>query len=138
MPMVYGFLRVGRRGGGEHPDNELPGGGGPIDPGFGGGIAARPDPDFDIPLPPPGVWPPPNGTLPIVPAPPGTPPGVIWPRPPGIDNTLPPSGGGGGGTLPIERTFWMLCYCPSLGWNYVTVDPTLKPGNELPPHPEPK
>ena len=136
MPFVKGFLRIVGRG---HPDHELPerpDGGGPVDPGFG--VGAPIDPGFDIPIPPPGVWPPPNGTLPIVPAPPGTPPGVIWPRPPGIDNTLPTPPPGGGSTLPIERTFWMLCYCPALGWNYVSVDPTLKPDNTLPATPQPK
>ena len=145
MPFVSGFLRLRRRpvdpgydGGisAGHPDNELPDHDGPVDPGFGN----RPpiDPDFDIPLPPPGVWPPPNGTLPIVPAPPGTPPGVIWPRPPGIDNALPAPPPGGGGTLPVPRVFWMLCYCQALGWNFVTVDPSLRPDNTLPATPEPK
>lgn len=76
MPFVQGFLRIRERGHG-HPDHDLPEA--PVDPGFGGGIASPIDPGFDIPLPPPGVWPPPSGTLPIVPAPPGTPPGAIWP-----------------------------------------------------------
>ena len=144
MVFVSGFLRMRHRlvdpgfevGGGDHPDNSLPGG--PVDPGFGGGIGAPVDPGFDIPMPPPGVWPPPNGTLPIVPAPPGTPPGVIWPRPPGIDNALPTPPPGGGGTLPVSRTFWMLCYCQALGWNFVSVDPTLRPDHGLPPTPAPK
>ena len=100
MPIVKvsgGYLRVAAIGRG-HPDHELPGYGhpdqglpeAPIDPGFGGGIASGPDGGYDIPLPPPGTWPPPSSTLPIVPAPPGTPPGAIWP-PIG----RPPSWGGG-------------------------------------------
>jgi hypothetical protein len=143
MPFVQGYLRVRS---GAHPGHDLPegerpadpgwvGGVPPTDPGFGGGRPSQPDPDFDIPVPPPGIWPPPSSTLPIVPAPPGTPPGVIWPRPPGIDNTLPGGPPPVGGTLPVPRVFWMLCYCQALGWNFVTVDPTLRPDNTLPTPP---
>ena len=93
-------------------------------------------------------------------------PGTIWPspgRPPHIDAGLPSGGhpshqpvptppgapghpdqglpGGQGGvidnTLP-SQTFWMLCYSPSLGWKYVSVDPSLRPGMPLPPYAEPK
>jgi hypothetical protein len=32
----------------------------------------------------------------------------------------------------------MIAYCPSLGWNYIAVDPSLEVGMPLPPHPEPK
>jgi hypothetical protein len=32
----------------------------------------------------------------------------------------------------------MLCYCPSLGWRYVSVDPSLEVGMPLPPAPAPK
>ena len=61
MPFVQGYLRV--RGGG-HPDNELPGIEGPVDPGYGideggypdqglPGSGGRPiDPGFGVPLPP--------------------------------------------------------------------------------------
>lgn len=85
MPYVSGFLRVRGRGHADHelPEGEVDPGWGvtpPIDPGFGGGL----------PAPPPGLWPPPNATLPIVPAPPDTPPGAIWPP---IGH--PPSWGGG-------------------------------------------
>ena len=165
-----------------HPDNTLPGGGpgGPVDPGFGGGIGAVPDPGWGIPAPPPGVWPPPNATLPIVPAPPGVPPGAIWPPPgypshglpigpghpsggfpvgpghPDAGLPTPPSGtlparpdarpdhslpGGQGGVItnPIQpKVYWMLAYCPALGWNFVAVDPSLGVGYPLPPHAEPK
>jgi hypothetical protein len=54
------------------------------------------------------------------------------------DNTLP--GGGGGqidNALP-SKTFWALCYMPSLGWRFIAVDPSLRPGMPLPPHAQPK
>jgi hypothetical protein len=105
MPLAY--IRILNRRGGSidqelpgygHPDHGLPEH--PVDPGFGGGIGQVPVPGYDLPTPPPGVWPPPNGTLPIVPAPPGTPPGAIWPpvgRPPiwsgGVVPPPHPSGG---------------------------------------------
>jgi len=69
---------------------------------------------------------------------PPTPDQGLPPDPANPDNTLPPTSGGGGGTLPVQRTFWMLAYCPSLGWRYVAVDPSLKPGNALPPTATPK
>ena len=89
MPRVSGFLRFGRGHpdhdlpGGGHIDNSLPGLGGPTDPGYGMDMGGSID--NDLPRPPPGVWPPPSAAHPIVPAPPGTPPGAIWPpigRPP--------------------------------------------------------
>lgn len=156
MPFVSGFLKVrsGPGGGGEGPDNTLPGVEGPVDPGYG----------HPIPTPPPGIWPPPSLGNPIVPVDPGfgipITPGTIWPspgRPPHIDAGLPtpPSG-----TLPARppvrpdaglpqppgsisnpiqpHTYWMLCYCPSLGWNYIAVDPSLQPGTPLPPSAQPK
>jgi hypothetical protein len=56
---------------------------------------------------------------------------------PGIDNTLPP-----GPVYPMHpiasQTYWMLCYTPNHGWKYVTVDPSLTPGHDLPPHAEPR
>jgi hypothetical protein len=124
-----------------YPDNELPG--------------SPPGIDNSLPIPPPplGVWPPPVPAHPIVPAPPGTPPGAIWPSP-GYPShqPVPPSPGAPPGrpdqglpatpgvpTHPIaSQTFWMLCYSPRLGWKYVTVDPSLKPDNTLPPHAQPK
>ena len=148
MPFVSGYLRI--RGGG-HADNELPEGEEGVDPGYGieagGGTINN-----DLPRPPPGVFPPPVAAHPIVPAPPGTPPGTIWPpvnpdrpnqglpggsggRPdqglpgsqPGVDNTLP---GGSGARpdqgLPGDKTFWVVVWIPGYGWKYVCVDPSLQ------------
>ena len=64
--------------GGNYPSNELPGVEGPVDPGYG--ISSdRPSNPIVLPPDPPGVWPGPRPSHPIVIAPPGTPPGVIWP-----------------------------------------------------------
>ena len=83
-----GYLNV-QGFGGEYPGNELPGAEGPVDPGYG--ISAdRPSNPIVLPPDPPGVWPGPRPSHPIVIAPPGTPPGVIWPTPGARpDNTLP-------------------------------------------------
>jgi hypothetical protein len=90
MPFVSGFLHV--RGGG-HPDNSLPGAEGPVDPGYGVDVGGRPDqglppfPSHGLPTPPPGVWPPPTISHPIVPIHPDNSlpvqPGTIWPSPGG-------------------------------------------------------
>jgi hypothetical protein len=145
--VMGGYLNVEGMSGG-YPDNSLPGVEGPVDPGYG--ISAdRPSNPIVLPPDPPGVWPGPRPSHPIVIAPPGTPPGVIWPTPgahpdqglpgaqPRPDQGLPP-----GPTYPshpiASQTYWMLCYSPSLGWKYVTVDPSLKPGHDLPaPQPVP-
>ena len=163
MPYVSGFLiegpvdpGFGNRpgGGGEHPDQGLPGGGYPSHP-------------IVLPPAPPGIWPPPSVGNPILPLHPDNTlpvqPGTIWPspgRPDRPDNTLPGGGlhpgggpmpggdrpnqglpGGPGGvidnTLP-SQTFWMLAYCPSLGWKFIAVDPSLRPGMPLPPSAQPK
>jgi hypothetical protein len=157
-----GYLNVEGMSG-EYPGNELPGAEGPVDPGYG--ISAdRPSNPIVLPPDPPGVWPGPRPSHPIVIAPPGTPPGVIWPSPgrpvdPGYGRPVaPPHPGGGpmpgnpprpdaglpggqGGqidnALP-SQTFWMLAYCPSQGWMYISVDPSLRPGMPLPPHAQPK
>ena len=52
-------------------------------------------PDQGLPAPPPGIWPPIGPAHPIQPAPPGTPPGVVWP-PIGTPPVWPshPIGGG--------------------------------------------
>jgi len=147
MPFVSGYLRI--RGGG-HADNELPEGEQEVDPGYG--IEAGGSVDNELPRPPPGVFPPPVAAHPIVPAPPGTPPGTIWPpvnpdrpnqglpggsggRPdqglpgsqPGVDNTLP---GGSGARpdqgLPGDKTFWVVVWIPGYGWKYVCVEPSLQ------------
>jgi hypothetical protein len=133
-----GVLNVAEAG--SYPDQGLPG----DQPGI--------DNSLPIPPPPPSVWPPPTVSHPIEPAPPGTPPGVIWPSPghpshqpvptpPGApgrpDQSLPP--GPVHPEHPIaSQTFWMLCYSPRLGWKYVTVDPSLRPDQGLPPHAQPK
>ena len=179
MPFVSGFLQIRESGG--HPDHELPDGEGDTDPGYGIDVGGRPGqglppfPSQGLPAPP-GVWPPPTPSHPIVPIVPDNslptvPPGTIWPplgrpirpdqglpgyghpdqglpgRPARPDQGLPGHGhpdqglpGGGGhpsNGLP-NRTFWMIAYCPSLGWRYVAVNPSLQPGMPLPePEPEP-
>lgn len=125
-----------------YPDNTLPGVEGPVDPGYG--ISAD-RPDQGLPMPPPGIWPPPMPAHPIVPIPPGgstPPPGTIWPppypshfplppggstgSPPGPDQTLPPTGMDPHPSHPIASgTYWMLVYTPGYGWKYVVVDPSL-------------
>jgi hypothetical protein len=76
MPYVAGYLRVRTMPGGG-VDNTLPGYEGGTDPGYGidlgGGV------DNTLPPGPPGVFPPLSPSHPIQPAPPGTPPGTIWP-----------------------------------------------------------
>jgi hypothetical protein len=123
-------------------DNELPGNSGEIDNSLPPGV---PPTAGNLPVPPPGVWPPPSPSRPIVPIHPDNSlpvePGTIWPtpgRPNRPDQGLP---GGGGGQIDNglpSRTYWMLAYCPSLGWKYVAVDPSLVVGTPLPPTPEPK
>jgi len=123
---------------------EVEGMGGPVDPGYGGGIGAgRPDnslpPGFPpigstLPEPPPGVWPPLTGWAPIQPAPPGTPPGSIWPpigRPDRPGNALPTPPGrppqvGGGPADPVGRP-------PQVGGGPAT--PPGRPDAGLPPSP---
>jgi len=158
---VSGYLNVHEREG--HPDNGLPVHGHPDHdlPGHGHpGNALPVPPGGTLPAPPPGIWPPPSWNNPILPAPPGTPPGTIWPSPglpdhpgnalpggghvsgqpvPGSgrpDNTLPGSPSHPSQGLP-SNIYWMLCYTPNLGWKFVAVDPSLKPGTpptgEVPP-----
>jgi hypothetical protein len=163
MPFVQGFLRV-RSGG--HPDQGLPEGEGPVDPGYDIGIER---PDQGLPPPPPGIWPPPVPAHPIVPIPPGgstPPPGTIWPspghpahpiagnpprpdqglptppapgQPPRPDQGLPPTGMDPHPSHPIATgTYWCLVYLPGFGWKYVVVDPSLTIDNALPgPQPTP-
>ena len=128
---------------------------GPVDPGFGSGIGAgHPDNSLPpglppigstLPEPPPGIWPPPSFSRPIVPVGPDNTlpvaPGTIWPspgRPNRPDNSLP--GGGGGqidNSLP-SQTFWVVAGIPGVGWRYVAIDPSLEVGHPLPPHAQPK
>lgn len=115
----------------------------PVDPGFGGGVPGAPVvPGNELPSPPPGVWPPPNATLPIQPAPPETPPGSIWPPPNRPDAGLPeaptpPPVAGGGPVIPSSK-FWVVAGIPGVGWRYVCVDPSLDAGMPLPPSAQPK
>jgi hypothetical protein len=113
MPLVKGYLDIVEGDGG-------------VDPGYGNGVVIPPMPGNELP-PPPGVWPPPTATHPIVPAEPGTPPGVIWPSPGTPEN-------------PIASTpSWVLVYIPGYGWKFVVVDPSLVAGTPLPPpQPQPK
>lgn len=140
MPFVQGFLRIRS---GAHPDHELPSGEHPSNelPGSQPGI------DNELPMPPPGVWPPPVPSHPIVPAPPNTPPGAIWPpaTPARPDQGLPSGGGhpdqglpptsGGSPSHPISGVpskFWIVAGIPGYGWRYVCVDPSLRPDQGLP------
>lgn len=146
MTRVYvsgGYLNVSTHGDGEI-DNELPGGGGHPDQGLPPGV---PPIAGNLPSPPPGVWPPPSISRPIVPVNPDNSlpvePGTIWPTPglPDRPNQGLPGGGGGGGQIDNglpSQVFWMIAYCPSLGWRYVSVDPSLVAGTPLPPAPAPK
>ena len=115
----------------------------PVDPGFGGGIPVRPGTIWPSPGRPPHVG---GGPMPGrparpdagLPAQPGHPGGGPMPGGEHPDAGLP--GGQGGtidNTLP-SKVFWMLCYCPTLGWKFVAVDPSLEVGMPLPPAPTPK
>lgn len=101
---------------GGHPGNELPGGGYPSHGLPGGG-----DIDNSLPMPPPGIWPPPSFNHPWAPIPPDAstkpPPGAVWPP---LGQDLP------------DGQFWVVAGIPGVGWRYVAVDLTLQAGNELP------
>ena len=121
-------------------------------------------PELPIVLPPPEIWPPHPQPPPVVWPPridntlPGPPPG-IWPPPEAPDNSLPPTPGhlpvfpgtpGEPGTiwpplpvrpdnsLPGPENFLVIVWVPGVGYRWVVVDPSLKPDQGLPPHPEPK
>jgi hypothetical protein len=86
------------------------------------------------------IWPSPGGPVYPTTGPVRPPTGSTQPLPGGgrPDNTLP---GGQGGTIDNalpSQTFWALCYMPSLGWRFIAVDPSLRPGMPLPPHAQPK
>src|SRR5580765_395419 len=155
MPYVSGFLRTRHTPG--HPDQGLPEGERPVDPGYGIDIGAGID--NSLPMPPPGVWPPLTPSHPIQPAPPGTPPGVIWPpiyggghpdqglpTPPvrpdqGLPGSQPHPDQGLPGSQPHpdhglpSKTYWVVVGIPGVGWRYVAVDPTLTVGYPLPSPP---
>jgi hypothetical protein len=116
--------------------------------------------DNTLPPGPPGVFPPLSPSHPIQPAPPGTPPGTIWPpfwagpRPghelpsvpghpsqglpvsPGHPSTgpVPPDAS----TKPPSQTYWVVVGIPGIGWRYCAVDPSLSVGYPLPPSAAPK
>jgi hypothetical protein len=119
MPRVKGFLRIIKR---------RPGTGGPVDPDYGvdEGELGPEGPEVEPPdiEEPPGIWPPPTPSHPIVPVPPtdggedgeaghlpALPPGAIWPRPPG----------------PVSGHFIVLAHIPGYGWRYIVVDPDAWP-----------
>jgi hypothetical protein len=147
-----GYLNVEGMSGGL-PDNSLPGGpvypdqGLPGDqPGIDNSLPPGTPPiGVTLPEPPPGIWPPPSFSRPIVPIGPDNTlpvaPGTIWPspgRPVRPDNSLP--GGQGGqidNSLP-SQTFWVVAGIPGVGWRYIAIDPSLEVGHPLPPHAQPK
>jgi hypothetical protein len=130
MPRIKGGWLEFDMGGGR-PDQGLPGGSRPVDPDWGIDEGGRPDqglppsggrPDQGLPEPPPGVWPGPSPSHPIVPVPPEEPtePGTIWPP-------APPGASG---------KFWVVAGIPGHGWRYVCIDVSLRPDQGLPPHPD--
>jgi hypothetical protein len=121
----------------------------PVDPSFG-------FPVFPTvwPKPPLGIWPPPQPVYPSLP---------IYPTD-SIDNSLPSHPGGPGkpgggqpggpdqglpGGLPpgsvwpplppeIGGKILAICWLVGIGYRWVVIDPSLKPGFPLPPTPQPK
>ena len=150
--IMGGYLNVEGMSGGL-PDNELPGA--PVYPGHDlpgdqPGIdnslpPGTPPIGVTLPEPPPGIWPPPSFSRPIVPIGPDNTlpvaPGTIWPspgRPARPDNSLP---GGGGGQIDNglpSKTYWVVAGIPGVGWRYIAIDPSLEVGHPLPPHAQPK
>ncbi|HXJ75825.1 MAG TPA: hypothetical protein VNM37_23415 [Candidatus Dormibacteraeota bacterium] len=129
---------------GAHPDHGLPSAPGTPD----NSLPPIPGaPDNTLPPSPPGIWPPMSPVHPVQPLPPGSnvPPGTIWPSPGTPDNSLPKPPGtpdqglpkpppGVDNTLPSGK-FWVVAGIPGIGWRYICVDPSLKPGNALPTPP---
>ncbi len=147
MPYVIGFLNIVDRG---HPSQGLPGHGGQVDPGYGVDAGAEIDNSlppsisvWPIPLPPPGIWPPPTVANPIVPVPPtapdqGLPPAGGPPAAPGHPIALPP----GAIWPPTDGVppgkFVVLAGIPGVGWRYVVVDPSLVISPPIAPGAQPK
>lgn len=123
---IIGRIRRLRRPGGGTPEHPIAPPEEPVDPGYGVDVGGPELPE-ELPDPPPGIWPPPSISHPIVPIPPpatGTPtppialpPGMIWPSPgkPEHPIAMPPA------------KFAVLVYIPGHGFKYVVVDPSLKP-----------
>lgn len=111
---VSGWLRMRSRPG--KPDQGLPDGGGEDG---GDYYPGHPLPDEQpevptdpLPQPPPGIWPPPNTDVPILPLPPGgpsIPPGAIWPPTPGAPS----------------QKFVVVVWIPGYGYRYTVLDPAL-------------
>jgi len=126
MSLAYFHVLDGPDG---RPDNSLPRPGHPGHP--DNGLPDLPGvPDNSLPPVPPGsvgIWPPLSPGNPVQPVPPmvNVPPGTIWPSPGNPDNSLP---------LPTGK-FWVIAGIPGVGWRYICIDPSLKPGNALPPSP---
>lgn len=146
MPFVRGYLNIVSSG---HPDQGLPEGEGPVDPGYGrpgwspvdpgygrpDWAWGRPTPPIVLPPPPPGIWPPPTAENPIQPVPPrpptigggpALPPGMIWP-PPGYVTGGPiyPGGHPGGGPMPVPP--------PTVGGGPAQPPPQVGGGPVIPP-----
>lgn len=148
-------LKVGGR-----PGQGLPGGGGPVDPGWGVdegeppevGIPGFPTPPIEIPEPPPGIWPPPTPSHPIQPVPPENGNGGESGGPPPTNKPIDPDARP---EHPIwtPGTIWpppnavgkfiVLAWIPGQGWKYIVIDASLKPTHPIAPggeepHPEPR
>jgi hypothetical protein len=166
LPFVSGFLRATGRG---QIDNTLPDSGGNVDnslPGHGHidqdlpWGSGRPDNSLPpgvppiggtLPEPPPGTWPPPSFSRPIVPANPIAPGAGHKPvdpaappvatQPP-MQGQLPSAGGPPPGMIwpPIghvpSQRFWVVAGIPGVGWRYICVDPSLTVDAGLPETPE--
>lgn len=124
--------------GGGRPDNELPGIEGPVDPGWG--VDEGAGIDNELPIPPPGVWPPLHPSHPWVPVRPVDPdygvdegeggehPSHPWVPPPGaVWPPLPPS---------VTGLYWVLVIIPGIGWRYTTIDANARPDQGLPGYPD--
>ena len=112
---------------GGHPGHDLPGGGYPSHGLPGGGQIDNELPGggdiSTLPMPPPGIWPPPSVNHPWRPIPPDAstkpPPGAVWPP------LVPPN------SIP-DGEFWVIAGIPGIGWRYIAVDLSLQVDNTLP------
>ena len=168
VQVTGGVLEVEAIMGPGQPGHDLPIPGGPPLPGQLPSSDLHPWVPGHLPDAPPGVFPPITPSHPIQPAPPGVPPGCIWPpvahpghplppQPGHPDQGLPPAPGRpaqplppspghpSGGPVPTPpgstlpaHTYWLICGIPGVGWRYVAIDPSLVVGMPLPPHAEPK
>lgn len=163
-----GFLNVGRRKPGHHPDQGLPGTEDQTDPDYG--VDEGAGIDNELPDPPPGIWPPLTPEQPWRPIDPGFGTGGRPPRP---DQGLPRPGVGGrpdqglpgaGGEHPehpifqpgtiwpplppgVHGKYWALVLVKGssgVTYRYVVIDADarpehpMEPPDEEPPAPQPK